>query len=240
MKNNESTELNEDIKIPSGDRARILKNIKETIYYYEKNRPNIEKEKLNLEDIKEETLNNKFNNKYINGVRNSFILKDLVLGELDREESTENLIYKNDFYVNRENTGPNILTMGGGFYFYSLLYKDRIVIYELDNFFKVSKRNSYKIKDIENFKVMVEDYCIKLVMKNGEVKDTFFMFDFKKENLLDFEKKLDSLNIKNLTGTKKTGKDIRRPVGYKFWYLTSIIYSIFIVIALISVLYHYI
>ena len=239
MKNDELINLNEEIKIPSEDRERILKNIKQTIHYYEKNRPTIEKEKLNFEDIKEESLNNKFNNKYINGAKNSFILKDLVLGELDREEGTENLIYKNDFYVNKENSGPNILTMGGGFYFYSLLYKDRIVIYELDNFFKVNKRNSYKIKDIESFKVMVEDYCIKIVMKNGDVKDTFFMFDFKKENLLEFEKKLDSLNIKDLTGTKKTGKDIRRPVGYKFWYLTSLIYSIFIVIGLGIAVYHW-
>ena len=239
MKNDELINLNEEIKIPSEDRERILKNIKQTIHYYEKNRPTIEKEKLNFEDIKEESLNNKFNNKYINGAKNSFILKDLVLGELDREEGTENLIYKNDFYVNKENSGPNILTMGGGFYFYSLLYKDRIVIYELDNFFKVNKRNSYKIKDIESFKVMVEDYCIKIVMKNVDVKDTFFMFDFKKENLLEFEKKLDSLNIKDLTGTKKTGKDIRRPVGYKFWYLTSLIYSIFIVIGLGIAVYHW-
>ncbi|MGL4742115.1 MAG: hypothetical protein ACRC41_15150 [Sarcina sp.] len=194
----------------------VLKSIRE----YEKTNSLIRPENFDLGDITEEVLNNPINKEYISGIKNSLIIRTLVISAIDREfERKEDIIYK-ALFMRRVNTAaPNYDNRDGTFYFYIIFLKERCIIYQLTNKFCVIKISKYNKNDYKHYKYISTNQIFKINFeehKNNIYLDSYtfrYNLSHKEDNNFDeFKKFIISQGFKEAIEEKEqitfTGKKL--------------------------------
>ncbi|MGL4990971.1 MAG: hypothetical protein ACRC57_07405 [Sarcina sp.] len=140
MKNNYNEDELDDINL-SKIKSSVIKAIKD----YENGVSLVKVEALDMSELYDKELRNKINDMYINGAKNNSILKKLVLSSIDKTVEIDGQIEYKALFKTRRNSSPATLwEIQGGNYFYIFFSKMECVIYELDNYFRVTFIRRYK------------------------------------------------------------------------------------------------
>lgn len=169
----------------------------------------LDTENLNKEDIKDYK-----NEVYIHLAKNTAILKKLVLEAIDKEINLKGEItYKDLLRPSATSAETGYWTYGCPFYFYTIFSTEEIIIYKLDNHFRVIESKKYKITDIDDYRVGMkkidENYIRKelvLNIKNGKFMDCYYIYNDRNYSELGLDKLIEllkSLKVNDETETLK-------------------------------------
>lgn len=169
---------------------------------------------------------------------------NILNSKVDEYINKNNIIPTNKaLFKNKCNISPNILTNGGGFYFYFLFLKSEVIIFEFGLNLDIISIRKYDKEHYDSFYIKKESVnSIILKFKNSNKDNSIYsnVYTLYKNLLKDdkdfknFSKFLLSQNFienSNLKSNKQT--------GYKFWYIINIIFAIIILIGITRCMYSY-
>lgn len=177
------------------------------------------------EKVDNEAILNPRNEKIINGVENTEVLKSIVLPNLDKITVYEGeLLYKRLF-----KSGVNTSLEAGGIngmafnllngttcYFYVFITTKQIIFHFLDNYFRLIKTKTYNKEEIEYFKGYFESRSM-CIVSNREVKKDYIVlcrdYDFKKGEIEKVCMILKGLGIKDETKEKTMAEQVDSKVN---------------------------
>lgn len=164
---------------------------------------------------------------------------DKVFNEMDYYIKSNNItpIYKGMFQ-NKANNIPNMLTMEGTFYFYLIFTNDKALVFGFNENLKKINFKSYD-------KNLYNDFCLKkgdpsiviLNFKGSKATESnqYFLYDNFLESDPDLTIFTEFLSSQNFNENYKLKEN--KPTGYRFWKITSVVYSILILVFVIAVIY---
>ena len=228
--NNDSN--NENLKC---DLKKIKKKVVKAIKEFDDCKSEITSASFNVEAIRKNVLKSELNDKYINGAKNTMILKDFVLDAINKDlKINGEVIFKKLYKAIVNDAAPSYITRGGGFYFYFVFSNMECLIYQLDNFYRVQKKYKYLKEYFEGFVFLKGKLFIKF--KDNPNEKSIYSNDFYLYGVIDDEREyfkeiivvLESLGFtENKNIDKFETKNIK-----KIWrYIFIISFIIFIVIA---------
>lgn len=146
-KNNLKEDELDDINL-----SKIKNSVVNAIKNYEESISLIKTESLDISELSDKDLRNKVNDMYINGAKNNAILKKLVISSIDKTVNIQGTIeYKGLFKARRNSSPATLWEIEAGNYFYIFFSKEECIIYELDNYFRVTFIRKYKREEFYLF-----------------------------------------------------------------------------------------
>lgn len=226
---NISTEQLEDIK---KNLRKVLKRYKESSY-------KTFNDDLELQNLSTDALNSSRNKEYINGIKNSEILKEAVLHKIDTTTTySGDLLYKRLFKATATYAPPNWWTNEGAFYYYTYITSKEILLYELDNYFRIIDTHKYPLSDIKFYKLFTESCAIRFLIKNKNTEKYFKLyrnFDFLSDELSKVCDIFSYLKIPNLTKEKDLYEEFNNKYNKQF-IIVYLFYGALILIMLINMI----
>ncbi|MGL5616702.1 MAG: hypothetical protein ACRDD2_10825 [Sarcina sp.] len=193
---------------------KIKKKTKSILKDYKNAVSKIKGNQLDIESLNKEDIEDYKNEVYIHLAKNTVVLKKLVLEAIDKEINLKGEItYKDLLRPSAMSAETGYWTYGCPFYFYTVFSTEEIIIYKLDNHFRVIESKKYKITDIEDYRVGIkkvdENYIKKqlvLNIKNGKFIDSYYIYNDRNYSEFGLDKLIEllkSLKVKDETETLK-------------------------------------
>jgi len=183
--------------------------------------------------------------------KNLIFLKNLVLKALENEcPLKENeIIYSHFFHAGMDmdldcsSTYLTYLTAGGCFYFQIYMSNKEIVIYGLDNYYKLIKSRKINISDIDSvgiynknlggLKLSKENLILKIKPSTGPHLSNYYLIPSKKDNIIELTEFLDLLLLLGVPELSPPKKGIAAIIYFIF----MAIFSLYVILYLMSSLY---
>ncbi|MGL4740224.1 MAG: hypothetical protein ACRC41_05380 [Sarcina sp.] len=220
--------------------SKIKNSVVKAIKDYENGKSLIRKEDLDISELSDKELRNKINDMYINGAKNNSILKKLVISTIDKTVDIKGDIeYKALFKARRNSSPATLWEIEAGNYFYIFFSKEECIIYELDNYFRVTFIRKYKKEEFYLF-FPYPKYERITILFNKSLKKSIYTNEFilytnlsevdeEFNNFMDKLLKLGFRKPKNITEKWKI-TDCRQPLSINLFPICLIFIFILIFI----------
>lgn len=150
---------------------------------FNKNNSMIKLSTSDLNELPEEIINHSINSKFVYGIKNSKILTYLIVNKLDEYCSInkKDLIYNNLFFAHVKNAIPTIWGMQDPFYYQIYMTREKIYIYGLDNYARVTSENKFLLNELSLINLGEKYLTIKFgnntfnLVKTSDVTQEFIM-----------------------------------------------------------------